>query len=166
MATNLFSVDFHSAFGATLRHVGFVSDASPPASVPAMDVLLEDFWRHLASERQVSPHTLRNYQQAGREFGAWHQEAHGRAPDWATLPREVFRGYLRWLGRARLDARTVALRFSALRTFYRWLQVRGVVTVSPVRGVPLPRRSRKLPRILSEEQMRDLLGAPLRELQR
>lgn len=130
------------------------------------DALLTDFWRHLAAERQVSPHTLRNYQQAGREFLAWHVEVHRQPPEWASLTREHFRGYLRWLGRARLDARTVALRFSALRTFYRWLQVRGVVTVSPVRGVALPRRARKLPRFLSEAQMRDLLAAPLQECHR
>jgi len=165
MATNLFSVDFFPAGSVGLRQAACVPDASQPSSAPVTDAQLEDFWRHLAAERQASPHTLRNYQQAGREFVAWHRQTHGSPPEWAALTREIFRGYLRWLGRSRLNARSVALRFSALRTFYRWLQVRGVVTVSPVRGVLLPRRPRMLPRFLSEAQMRDLLAAPLRELQ-
>jgi len=131
-----------------------------------MDAHFMGFLRYLETERQASVHTVRNYTQAGREFSAWHQQTTGRPPDWPTLTREVFRGYLRWLGRARLDARSVALRFSALRTFYRWMQREGLVTALPIRGVALPRRSRKLPRFLSEAQMTDLLLAPLRELER
>jgi len=149
-----------------LRQAPHVPAVSPPLPAPDLDVQLVAFWRHLKTERSVSPYTLRNYIQAGQEFFDWHGQTHGRPPEWSTLTREIFRGYLRWLGRSRLDARSVALRFSALRTFYRWLQSRGVVTILPVRGIALPRRTRKLPRFLSEEQMRDLLEAPAAELRR
>ena len=166
MATNLFSAEFFPASGGLRPHPSTVSDSSPPPAPSEPDPLLVGFWRHLVAERNVSPYTSRNYRQAGEEFVEWHRKTHGRPPDWASASREVFRGYLRWLGRARRDARTVALRFSALRTFYRWLQARGVVVASPVQGIALPRRSRPLPRFLSEAQMRDLLAAPLRELER
>ena len=138
-----------------------------PRALPAveLDVAWRDFRRHLQAERQVSPYTLRNYLQAGLEFAAWHRQARGEAPSWPDVSRQTFREYLRWLSRARLDAATVALRFSALRAFYHWMQRQGALVSSPVRGIALPRRKRKLPRFLSEAQMVDLLAAPVRELQ-
>ena len=143
-----------------------MSAAVPPIVAPEPDAELTAFWRHLESERNVSPYTLRNYRQAGREFLAWHQQAYSRSPEWSTVSRDVFRAYLRRLGRLRKDPRSVALRFSAWRTFYRWLQGRGRVTSSPIHGMTLPRKGGKLPRFLSEAQMEELLAAPLHELER
>ena len=132
----------------------------------APEGLLGPFLRHLAAEKQASPHTLRNYAQAGHEFIGWYQRTQGNPPHWPSLTRDTFRAYLRSLGRQGLHARTVALRFSALRSFYRWQQTHGHIQTSPLRGLNLPVRPRTLPRFLTEAQMRDLLAAPLRELQR
>ena len=137
-----------------------------PSSTEEPEGLFAQFLRYLEAERLASPHTRRNYAQAGREFERWHVRVHGAGPEWPQLTRDTFRGYLRWLGRGSLDARTVALRFSALRSFYRWLQRHEHTQSSPLRGVALPKRTRKLPRFLSENQMRDLLAAPLHELKR
>ncbi len=123
------------------------------------------FLQHLATERAASPHTSRNYAQALREFTAWHQAERGTLPPWRELDRDAFRAYLRSLGRRNLGRAAVQVRFSALRTFYRFLVRRGVVVQSPVRDLPLPRGPRRLPLFLTPEQTRDLLTAPLRQLE-
>ena len=121
------------------------------------------FFEHLATERGVSPYTLRNYRQAFAEFVQWYTAQRGQAPEWISLPREEFRFYLRHLGRQGLGPAATRVRFSALRTFYRFLLRRGQIAASPVRDLALPKPGRRLVRFLSIEQMQALLAAPARQ---
>ena len=73
-----------------------------------------DFLQHLASDRGSSVYTQRNYRQALLEFSSWYGKEHGTAPVWAGLTRDVFRSYLRSLGRRGLSPAACRLRFSAL----------------------------------------------------
>jgi integrase/recombinase XerC len=134
--------------------------AAPPA--PASDPLLDAFLEHLATERGASTYTLRNYSQALQEFVRWHVQHQNRLPDWPAVTREVFRFHLRHLGRQSLSPSAIRLRFSALRTFYRFLQRRGLIDRIPVKDLALPRQPRRLVRFLSVEQMVALLETPRR----
>ncbi|HAM71012.1 MAG TPA: integrase [Verrucomicrobiales bacterium] len=118
--------------------------------------------RHLAGDRGASPYTQRNYRQAVAEFTLWHREVRGTPPDWAGLNRDDFRAYLRSLGRRHLSQPAIQLRFSALRSLYRFLVRRGSVAGSPIRQISLPKPRRKLPRFLTVDQMLNLLHAPAR----
>lgn len=149
-----------------------MSPAAPHAPTPGgaaaspetpHDPKVQAFLDHLSAERAVSPYTVRNYTQALVEFAAWHQAQHQRAPDWTQLPREEFRFYLRHLGRQSLSPAAIRLRFSALRTFYRFLLRRGHVTSTPIKDLSLPRLPRRLVRFLTVDQMKALLDAPCRE---
>lgn len=136
--------------------------AEPPAAGRPSDARIDGFLEHLASERGASVYTRRNYAQALAEFSAWYESQHGGSPDWPAIPREQFRFYLRHLGRQSLSPAATRLRFSALRTFYRYLVRRGFATQMPVKDLSLPKLPRRLVRFLSLEQMRDLLQAPMR----
>jgi integrase/recombinase XerC len=68
------------------------------------------------------------------------------------------------LGRQKLSRAATSLRFSALRTFYKFLVRRGVIEQTPIKNITLPKLEKRLPRFLSKEQMLALLDAPLREL--
>lgn len=125
--------------------------------------MVAGFLAHLATDRGVSPYTSRNYSQAVREFAQWHHEMHRRPPAWATLTRDDFRQYLRVLGRRQIGRASTQLRFSALRTFYRWMIREGHGTASPIRGLSMPKQPRRLPRFVPEAQMSALLEAPLTE---
>jgi integrase/recombinase XerC len=78
------------------------------------------------------------------------------------LQRDDFRAYLRSLGRNNLSRAAIQLRFSALRTFYKFLVRRGVVESSPIKNLSLPKLEKRLPRFLTMAQLEDLLKAPLR----
>jgi len=125
---------------------------------------LESFLKHLAADRGVSSYTQRNYSHAVGEFVVWFESERGVAPDWAKLQRDDFRAYLRYLGRQNLGRASTQLRFSALRTFYKYLVRRGVVEVTPIRGIAMPKLQRRLPKYLTVQQMADLLAAPLKSL--
>lgn len=128
------------------------------------DRWIEEFLQHLRAVRAASPYTERNYRQALCGFHRWHQCDRGQPPRWPDLQRDDFRAYLRFLGRSNLSRASTQLRFSALRSFYKYLIRRGLVATSPIRELAMPKMGRRLPRFLTAQQMLDLLNAPLKEL--
>jgi integrase/recombinase XerC len=56
----------------------------------------------------------------------------------------------------------VRLQFSALRTFYRFLAERKGLRRDPVRELQLPKIDKKLPLVLTRQQIEELLTAPTR----
>ena len=122
------------------------------------------FLAHLATDRGASPYTQRNYRHALLGFVDWHQKERGTAPDWARMQRDDFRHYLRSLGRSNLSRAAIQLRFSALRSFYKFQIRRGLIESTPIRNILLPKAPKRLPKFLTPPQMLTLLAAPLREL--
>jgi len=138
-----------------------MSDSTPEKESPAIsDSWVKKFLVHLATDRGVSVYTQRNYRQALVEFSRWHHDERHAAPAWEELSRDDFRSYLRFLGRKQLSRAAIQLRFSALRTFYRFLIRHGAVETSPIKNVQLPKLEKRLPRFLTIEQMKNLLEAP------
>lgn len=140
-----------------------VAKKSPVPEIP--DQWIGKFLTHLATDRGASEYTQRNYKQALTEFCAWHQRERKAAPAWEKLQRDDFRSFLRFLGRQKLGRAAIALRFSALRTFYKFLIRRGAVETSPIKNISLPKLPKRLPQFLTVQQMADLLAAPLEVLQ-
>lgn len=140
-----------------------------PQPVPAAEALsdsqIHDFLHHLASDRGASIYTQRNYRQALVEFHDWYRTEHKNAPVWDKLERDDFRSFLRNLGRGKLSRAAIQLRFSALRTFYKFMIRRGVLGSSPIRNLMLPKLEKRLPKFLTIAQMLALLKAPLAPLE-
>ena len=107
---------------------------------PAIDdKWISKFLAHLAADRGASVYTQRNYQQALHEFYRWHQTERHQSPQWTTLQRDDFRSYLRQLGRGDLSRAAIQLRFSALRSFYKFLIRHGQLKTSPIKNISLPK---------------------------
>lgn len=139
-----------------------MTDSLPPDPLPA-DPWVDQFLQHLGTDRGASAYTVRNYRQALLAFQRWHQQDRQQPPDWRQLRRDDFRGYLRFLGRTKLRRAAIQLRFSALRSFYKFLIRRGALMTSPIKNLALPKPEKRLPRFLTVDQMLDLLRAPLQE---
>lgn len=130
------------------------------------DTLAQQFLQYLQAERGASEYTVRNYRQALVEFCHWYEGERRQPPVWSRLERDDFRGYLRFLGRNKLSRAATRLRFSALRSLYKFLIRRGQAPASPIKNITLPKLESRLPRFLTVQQMLDLLNAPLQELRR
>ena len=128
------------------------------------DSSLREFGQHLRADRGASVYTQRNYEQTLTEFYRWFEKERQHTPDWPKLQRDDFRAYLRFLGRNHLSRAAIQLRFSALRSFYKFLIRRGTVEISPIKNIALPKLDKRLPRFLTVRQMLDLLNAPMQEL--
>src|ERR1041385_1393478 len=133
-----------------------MDNESKPA-VAVRDKWIQKFLAHLATDRGASAYTQRNYRQALEEFSLWHKNERQQPPVWEKMGRDDFRNYLRFLGRQNLGRAAIALRFSALRTFYKFLIRHGAVESSPIKNLSLPKRGKRLPQFLTVQQMKDLL---------
>jgi len=128
------------------------------------DPWVRKFLTHLATDRGASVYTRRNYEQTLVEFCRWHTAERQAPPVWEKLQRDDFRSYLRYLGRGQLSRATTQLRFSALRSFYRYLMRQGAVESLPIKNLSLPKLEKRLPGFLTRQQMLDLLAAPIKTL--
>lgn len=126
--------------------------------LPQTDPLAERFLDHLKTERNVSPRTLRNYRQALQRF----RSSRNDLPPWGQLTADDFRRYLMRLAADGIAKPTVRLHFAALRTFFRFLSERHGLVDNPLKQVQLPKTTRKLPVILNQTQVEEILSAPLR----
>lgn len=138
-----------------------MDEAAPPQ--PVADEWVDRFTQHLTTDRQVSPYTVRNYTAALHEFHRWHERDRKSAPDWLRLQRDDFRAWLRHLGRNNLSRAATQLRFSALRTFYKFLVRRGALESTPVKNISLPKLEKRLLRFLTEAQAEALVEAPMQD---
>src|SRR5271154_1495674 len=129
------------------------------------DKWIEKFLAHLATDRGASVYTQRNYKQALTEFSRWHLEERKSPPVWEKLQRDDFRSFVRFLGRNNLSRAATQLRFSALRTFYKFLILHGAAETSPIKNLSLPKLEKRLPKFLTKQQMEDLLLAPVKLLE-
>ncbi len=141
-----------------------------PPETPAVSREIRDKWIakflvHLATDRGASIFTQRNYRQALNEFALWHVDERKSPAAWDALQRDDFRAYVRFLGRHHLSRAATQLRFSALRTFYKFLIRHSVVETMPIKNLSLPKLEKRLPRFLTKQQMEDLLAAPAKLLE-
>ena len=121
------------------------------------DPLAEEFLRCLEVERNVSPRTLIAYRQALRDF-----RAQKNVRSWRACRADDFRDYLFELMKRSQARSYIRLQFSAFRTFYRFLVERKNFRKDPVRELQLPKPEKKLPLVLTCQQIDELLAAPLR----
>ena len=121
------------------------------------DPLAEEFLQYLANERNASPRTLKVYRQALTAF-----RAESQTP-WKKCRPDDFRDYLFAIAKRGQARSYVRLQFSALRTFYQFLGARKGLRSNPVREVQLPKIEKKLPLVLTRQQVEELLAAPTRE---
>jgi integrase/recombinase XerC len=117
---------------------------------------LQRFAAHLEGEKRASRHTRKAYLGDLATFAAYAAEVGVALPSASPM---VIRG---WLARAagQAGATSLARKLSALRTFYRFLEREGLATVNPARQIASPKKPKRLPTVLPEEEAAALVEAP------
>jgi integrase/recombinase XerC len=118
---------------------------------------VEEYLRHLAKERDVSPNTVEAYERDLHEFVAFLGQYYGTAGwSWEGVDRLAMRGFLAHLSRKGVGKRTMARTLSGVRSFYRWMHRNEMVESNPARAVGAPKLDKYLPGYLDRPQI-DLL---------
>ena len=119
---------------------------------------LQQFLTHLEKERDHSPHTIKAYRRDLAAFAEFCERFYGGGWRWGGVDRLGIRGFLGELDRRGLSRRSAARALSALRSFYRYLQVHHGIANSVVRAARTPKIEKCLPSHFLREEMDTLFA--------
>jgi integrase/recombinase XerD len=127
-------------------------------------VLVLDFLAYLELERGLSRNTLDAYRSDLQQFGAWLEE---RGLDALTIGHSELSAFVAELAGGRngrpAAATTVQRKVACLRSFYRHLRREERVMHDPTADLRAPRRSQRLPQVLTRAEVQHLLAQPAGE---
>ncbi len=126
------------------------------ADRPALPPDIERFLAYLETERRASPHTRKAYRVDLEQY-AGHLAAAGE-PLVPSSPARI-RAYLS-AAAGSAGAVSLARKLSAIRSLYRFLVREGLADSNPARAVATPRRPRRLPEVLPEDEVATLVESP------
>lgn len=131
-----------------------------------MQNLVEDFLQYLRFERGQSEQTQKTYSSLLGQFVAWAQD--NGISDWRKVELKDLMAFLqhererRPLDQpqntaAKLSPETVYLHIAALRAFYRFAETEKLLPLNVAENLSLPRRWKRLPKALSNDEIDQLL---------
>lgn len=136
----------------TTRPSGEPNSSLPPES----GLLLERFDSYLLVERSVVRKSAEAYLTDVRQFLNSVPEAAHRPAD---VTREAVHDYVRQLSSLGLTATTVARKLVSLRLFFRFLCAELKLDANPTDLLELPKSRRKLPTVLTPDEVTRLIAA-------
>ena len=128
------------------------------------------FLQHCAVEKRLRPMTIKSYRS---DFGLFLEFARRRARRRGTLAPQgsgslrtftttLIRDYQAHMATRRWSINTVRRRLVELNRFAGWLVERRHLQRSPMIGISVPRRERRLPRVLDWSQVEQIMPEPHR----
>lgn len=129
-----------------------------------MEGAIKGFLKYLSAERNVSPHTLRNYRSDLSQFEEFLKRVLERETlsieDLQRVSHITIRAFLSILYEKGISKSSLARKVSAVRTFLKYLCRESVISDNPGKMVSTPRKEKTLPRFLSIDEMDRLLNTP------
>lgn len=121
---------------------------------------VDRFLRYLGVERQLSPITLTNYQRQLDALIALADEAGLKS--WQQCDAAQVRSFA-VRSRRGLGPASLALRLSALRSFFDWMISQGELAANPAKGIAAPKIPRHLPKNIDVDDVNRLLDIDLND---
>lgn len=123
---------------------------------------VDEFLRSLQAERGASPNTIMAYRNDLTQFSYYLGTALPEEANWSNVNTEMIESYVRQLIEQNYTASTVARKVAALKTFFHWLNQRGLVTEDPTPVLRSPKVEKRAPRLLTEEEVNRLFESASR----
>lgn len=141
-------------------------DAPLPVNSAARgDSAVRRFHAHLLAEKNASAHTAAGYEQDIAQFAAFRWGTDAAAPfDWRQVAPEDARSFLMSFAQDGARPTTTRRKLASLRSFFKFLVREGLVVSNPFEGLRGPKLPKPLPKVLSVEECKRFLAAPLDDL--
>ena len=117
---------------------------------------IDQFADYLRLERNYSPRTVACYRRDLVLFRQFLADTDAGL-DLLTADRDVVRLWIVDMMDKGMTSTTVNRKLSTLRSFYRFLRIRGITEKSPVQGIKGPKNKKPLPQFVKESDMDRLL---------
>lgn len=119
-----------------------------------MEQHLDAFIEHLRLVRRASEHTLTAYSSDVLSFLDFQKDTG------ALVDQLLVRRYLMHVQKNGAAKTSVARKIAALRAFFKYCVKRELIRIDPTEGIRAPKQPRKLPKVISEDNISALMAAP------
>ena len=115
---------------------------------------LQEFVNYLKNNLNYSELTIKNYE---RDINNYFEYLSAKDLKFKNIDKNDVITYLKFLDECKLSNATISRTLSSLRTFYNYLVNHNVVTSNPFNRIANPKKEKKLPTYLYEDEIRDIL---------
>jgi integrase/recombinase XerC len=122
-----------------------------------MKQAIDSYLEYLVSVKNSSPHTISNYGKDLRQFVAFLTPPGMSLPALTAINHGIIREFVAHLHEQGLEKTSIARKLAALRSFFKYCVREGKLNESPARLVPTPKLPKRIPSILSAEEMNSFL---------
>jgi integrase/recombinase XerC len=123
-----------------------------------MKQAIEKFLQYLQSVRNSSPHTILNYGKDLGQFLAYLSPPGEQPPPVTKITHLIIREFVGHLHEQGLQKTSIARKLAALRSFFKYCVRESLIKENPARLVPTPKLPKRIPSVLSAEEMNDFLN--------
>jgi len=123
-----------------------------------MKQAIQNYLQYLRSVKNSSPHTIQNYRRDLEQFVAYLSPPGSTSPALKGITHHVIREFVGHLHEQKLENSSIARKLAALRSFFKYCVREGFLKENPSRLVPTPKLPKRIPSVLSAEEMNDFLN--------
>jgi integrase/recombinase XerC len=123
-----------------------------------MQEAIAKYLEYLETVRNSSPHTVSNYGKDLRQFLEFLSPPGAAAPSLGEVNHGMIREFVSHLHDHGLEKSSIARKLAALRSFFKYWVREGRLKESPARLVPTPKLPKRIPSVLSAEEMNGFLN--------
>lgn len=118
------------------------------------------FLRYLANERNSSELTIKAYREDLFGLVDWFEAVRGDLPSVDSVSPQELRSYQSALQEAGYARTTISRKLASLSSFYKFAMRQGIASTNPAKPLRNPRQQRKLPLVLTGDEIGKLLETP------
>jgi integrase/recombinase XerC len=122
-----------------------------------MKEAIAKYLEYLRSVRNSSPHTVSNYGRDLYQFLVYLSPPGARPPVLNAVAHPMIREFVAHLHDQDLEKSSIARKLAALRSFFKYCVREGYLKENPARLVPTPKLPKRIPSVLSAEEMNGFL---------
>jgi integrase/recombinase XerC len=123
-----------------------------------MNQAIRKYLEYLRSVRNSSPHTVLNYGKDLEQFSSYLSPPGISTPGVAEITHQMIREYVGHLHSQKLEKSSIARKLASLRSFFKYCVREGLLKENPARLVPTPKLPKRIPSVLSAEEMNGFLN--------
>jgi integrase/recombinase XerC len=116
------------------------------------------FLENLRSVKNSSPHTVLNYGKDLEQFVFYLSPPGAPPPSLSSVTHAVIREFVGYLHDSGLQKSSIARKLASLRSFFKYCLREGLLKENPARLVPTPKLPKRIPAVLSAEEMNGFLN--------
>ena len=121
--------------------------------------MIEEYKKYLLIDRHYSENTIKSYI---NDLSTFISYLNNHKLDAINVDHNIILNYLKSIND--LDERSIAHQISVLRGFYKFLILENYIKVSPMENIDLPKLTKKLPNVLSIDEVNKLLDINLNDM--